>query len=70
MAKNKIGSPLQENIPFLNELFDFLVTGWRGDKIKFPADNHPSVIFNYALKQKITDVAMMANHLGEEDTKN
>lgn len=75
MEKFKPGMTNREQLPILNELFNFLVIGWeckgKGKEVKaFPSDGNPARLFHYKFKDTLTNHAIDLNGLGIEETKN
>jgi hypothetical protein len=64
----------REQLPILNELFNFFVIGWecKGEKEirAFPSDGNPARLFNYKFKDTLTNHAIELNGVGIEETKN
>ena len=75
MAKFQHGMTNKEQLPILNELFNFLITGWepitKDTKVMtFPSDGNPARFFNYKAKDHLTDVAIAQSGLGAPEVKN
>jgi hypothetical protein len=61
----------EDQRPILDEMIDFILIGWDSCiGTKFDPEKKSSSYFNFQAKNKLFDMALNANNIGEDEAKN